>query len=85
MTSPGITDLTLDRWARLNQERKDAIDEWLDRRAEVEAKDVYRVTVLGDKAIVFYYRRNEAGQLTTLGGDIDKSYKIVETRGWPLL
>lgn len=78
-----VTDLTLDRWKALSQEDKDAVDDWLDRVHPVEA-DVYRITILGNRAAVYYHKRNEEGHLTVVGGDVDRSYKVVDAKGWPL-
>ena len=82
--SPGITRLTLYAWAGLDLEQKDAVNDWLESTVRDLSRDVYDIWILGIKAIVYYHKRNEDGQFYRDAGEVARSYRIVDSKGWPL-
>lgn len=82
---PGISRLTIEGHRTLSDEDKEALEEWLDRHdMSTDDSGITEIWVLGVKTIIYYLKRDENGQHYQEGGDIAKSFRIVDTRGWPL-
>ena len=79
-----INRLNLYGWAHLLPAEKDAVNGWLESTVRDLSRDVYDIWILGGRAIVYYHKRNEDGNLYRDAGEVASSYRIVDSKGWPL-